>query len=193
MNEHDSRVAVRGTGALVDGLLDGLTALGWSVAEEGACDALVVVPPVAGSDGPIEAITDAEFEAAWEVPLRTTVEAMLAARLGGAKRMLIVTSTLGMTGAELGAPASMSAEAMRALAKSAARQWGPEGITVNALTVDPSLLGIDAGTVSLAPRALGGPGEPATELAPLVAFCCSPESRHLTGATLCADGGSWMH
>lgn len=185
-------VAVRGAGELTDRLVAGLAAAGITVTDGDRYDALVVVPQVAAASGPIESVTDDEFRAAWEEPLRTTVEAMIAARAAGATRLVVVTSTAGMTGAERGAPLAMSAEALRALVKSVARQWGREGITANTIAVDPGLLGVAAGAVSIAPRALGEPGDPAEELGPIVAFCCSPAAGHLTGATLTVDGGSWM-
>jgi NAD(P)-dependent dehydrogenase (short-subunit alcohol dehydrogenase family) len=70
------------------------------------------------------------------------------------------------------------------------RQWGPEGIAVNALAVDPALVLSDpvaAGPVSIAQPAVSEP-----DAAEALAFLCSPEARKLAGQTLTVDGGLWM-
>jgi len=187
-----ARIAVNGDSALADGLRDGLSRLGHELVSSGSLDAMVVVHRPAGEGRAIEEYSDAEFDAAWEQPLRATVAAFLDARTRGARRLVVVTTTAGMTGAEIGAPDAMAADALRALVKSTARQWGTEGITVNTVAVDPGLAGATNSAVSLAPPALGGPGDPRWDIAPLVAACCSDDFHHLTGATLTADGGSWM-
>jgi NAD(P)-dependent dehydrogenase (short-subunit alcohol dehydrogenase family) len=183
---------VTGASDFAGALRDGLRRLGHVLVESGDLDAVVVVHEASGPPLPIEEVTDEAFEAAWEIPMRTTVDRFIGARARGARRFVVVTSTAGMTGAALGAPDAMTAEALRAFTKSVARQWGPEGRTVNVVAVDPSVIGGAPDAVSLAPRALGQPGTPQWDVAPLVAFCCSDESHHLTGSTLMADGGAWM-
>ena len=186
------RTKVVGDGELADALRRALDGHGCSVVSDGALDALVVVAASTPAHHPVEAYTDDEFEAAWETPIRTTVDAMCAARLRGASRMVVVTGTHGMTGAADDAPNAMAAEALRALVKSAARQWGPQGITVNSVAVDPAAVGGDPSTGTIAAPALGPVADESTALAPLIAFCCSAASGRLTGSTLVADGGSWM-
>jgi NAD(P)-dependent dehydrogenase (short-subunit alcohol dehydrogenase family) len=77
------------------------------------------------------------------------------------------------------------------LVKSAARQWGSDGITVNAVAVAPRLFGIDeavAGAQSIAPPALAEGGDPAA----VITFLCSAAAGGVTGTTITADGGVWM-
>jgi NAD(P)-dependent dehydrogenase (short-subunit alcohol dehydrogenase family) len=47
-------------------------------------------------------------------------------------------------------------------------------------------------TVSLAPPALGGPGDVQTDIGPIAAFLASDDARFVTGATFSTDGGVWM-
>lgn len=181
-----------GTNDLAVALRDGLRRLGHVITDTEELDAMVAVHDSPIAHATIDGYSDDDFAACWEVPIRSTIDSFRAGRARGARRFVVVTSTAGMSGAEIDAPIAMTSEALRSLVKSAARQWGPEGRTVNAVAVDPALLGADASTVSIAPRALGTAGTAQWDIAPLVAFCCSDESHHLTGSTLVADGGSWM-
>ncbi len=54
-----------------------------------------------------------------------------------------MTPTTGMSGGDHYAATAATAEAVRVLVKSAARQWGADGVTVNAVAVGPHLFGID--------------------------------------------------
>ncbi|MFM7872376.1 MAG: SDR family oxidoreductase, partial [Actinomycetota bacterium] len=85
-------------------------------------------------------------------------------------------------------------EAARILVKSAARQWGAHGVTVNAVAVEPRWFGIDpevAGPVSIAAPALGAPGV-LFDPSPVVTWLCSDAAGTTTGQTIVCDGGSWM-
>ena len=113
---------------------------------------------------------------------------------GGGGRIVFVTPTVSMSGAPGLAPYAAALEGQRLLAKSAARQWGPDGITVNCLAPAPEHvpIGVASSDVSLAPPALGGPGDAETDLGPAVVFLASDDAHFVTGVTLCADGGVWM-
>jgi NAD(P)-dependent dehydrogenase (short-subunit alcohol dehydrogenase family) len=143
-------------------------------------------------------LTDADWDAAWESTMRSTLflfqAAFPAMRDGGYGRFVVVTPTVGMSGAPGLVALAAAAEGQRLLAKSAARQWGSFGITVNCIAPAPELLleGTRADSVSLAPAALGGVGDPRADLGPVVTFLASEAAHFLTGATLCVDGGVWM-
>lgn len=114
---------------------------------------------------------------------------------GNDGRVVVVVPTLAMAGAAELAPWAATAEAQRLFVKSAARQWGADGITVNCVAPDGTVLGLDpsaAGEMALSAPALGSTGDPEADLGPIVAFLCSPASHFLTGATLSVDGGSWL-
>ena len=92
-------------------------------------------------------------------------------------------------------------EALRALTRTAAREWANTGITVNAIcpaaksaafrTVmgqHPELeAAADAG------NPMGRIGDPYLDIAPVVSFLVGDDSRYLTGNTLFVDGGSHIN
>lgn len=154
-------------------------------------DARVLVPDLAAEPHAFHELTDEEFDRLWEQPMRAVITGMVQAHREGARRIVVVTPTTGMSGGDHYAATAATAEAVRVLVKSAARQWGAQGITVNAVAVAPHLFGIDAavaGAQSLAPPALGDAADPAA----VIAFLCSPAAAGVTGATISADGGVWM-
>ena len=59
----------------------------------------------------------------------------------GRGRVVFVIPTLGMSGAAELAPLATVSEGVRIFAKSTARQWGQDGITVNCVAVAPELAG----------------------------------------------------
>jgi NAD(P)-dependent dehydrogenase (short-subunit alcohol dehydrogenase family) len=113
-------------------------------------------------------------------------------------RFVFVVPAFGMGGAEGYAPYAAAAEGIRSLAKGIAKTWGRDGITVNTIAVAAeNLLDEDAAVaatkaLSLSPPALGRPGDPAGDLAPVLSLLCSPDAGFITGATLVLDGGVWM-
>src|SRR5947199_6323081 len=167
----------------------------------GSLDALVhaFVDAAATRPSPLADVDAATFEAAWEGTMHAALFALQAAfgRMrdrGG--RMLVVTPTASMSGSAGLVPYTMAVEGLRLLAKSAARQWGADGITVNCLAPAPEVALGDAAvageSVSLAPPALGRAGDPAADLGPVAAWLIGPDSGFVTGVTICADGGVWM-
>jgi 3-oxoacyl-[acyl-carrier protein] reductase len=110
-------------------------------------------------------------------------------------RVVVVVPTFSMSGAPGFAAGAAAAEGQRLLAKSAARQWGADGITVNCVAVAPEqIIGERAGsaTMALADPALGGAGDAEADIGPVVVFLASDAAHFVTGATISADGGVWM-
>lgn len=91
-------------------------------------------------------------------------------------------------------------EAIRALSRVAANEWAADGIRVNIVSPIALTPGIRAWSESdpaqyqqvLHGIPLGRLGDPEHDIAPVVAFLASDESRYMTGQTLMADGGSIM-
>jgi NAD(P)-dependent dehydrogenase (short-subunit alcohol dehydrogenase family) len=139
-----------------------------------------------------------------ELPLQRTVACFQGAhrRLAPAGGCLVVlVPTLALVGASGYSPWATVAEGQRSLAKSAARAWGGEGITVNCVAVPATLLQSPTGAPSGAgdPDRPGQPPPALTErpdlggsVATLVAALVSGPWRGVTGATIAVDAGVWM-
>jgi NAD(P)-dependent dehydrogenase (short-subunit alcohol dehydrogenase family) len=114
------------------------------------------------------------------------------ARRGG--RVINMTSSAGVMGAPGLAAYAMAKEAMRALSRTAAREWGNKGITINCIcpiaATDSFSQAKDAEELTaVVETALGRVGSPEEDIAPVALFLASEDSRYLTGYTLMADGG----
>ena len=163
---------------------------------------LAAVVHVCGDDdaltkGPL-ASTDA---VAWEAGCErvmwralTTLQAAYAAfapRGGG--RVVLVTTTAGVSGAADAVPLIAAVEGVRAMAKSAARQWGAVGISVNCVTVPLDLLAPGhAGLTAFLPPPSIARDDPVDDVAGAVDFLCGPDAQGISGATLLVDGGAVM-
>jgi NAD(P)-dependent dehydrogenase (short-subunit alcohol dehydrogenase family) len=139
-----------------------------------------------------------------ELPLQRTVACFqaahrrLAAPGGG---LVVLVPTLALVGASGYSPWATVAEAQRSLAKSAARAWGADGITVNCVAVPAALLR-SASTAMASAADPDRPGQPPPALAQgpdlrgavaaLVTSLVSGPWRDVTGATIAVDGGVWM-
>ena len=196
--------ALRGAGATV-GLVAGdladkdgaARAVAAAVAEVGAPHALVHawVEPLALELRPLADVDDDRWAAVWEGTMQASLWLCQAVfpHLDGHGRVVFVTPTISLSGAPNLVPWTTAIEAQRLLAKSAARQWGANGITVNCVAPSAALYGVEVGSeMALAAPALGRAGDVDADLGPLVAFLCSEASHFLTGSTLTADGGTWM-
>ena len=176
-------LARAGAGVSIGDIGDGRAA----ARDLGGIDVLVYAAPPPDRRAPIVDVDAAAFDALWEQPMCSFISLLQAAyphlRASGDGRVVVVVPNIAVTGAAGHAPAAASAEGLRALAKSAARQWGGEGITVNCVAI-----GSDAGPAGLSPAALGRP----VEIGAIVTFLASAASRELTGATLTVDGGVVM-
>ena len=163
-------------------------------------DALVHarIPARALEAGPIAETTDAQWEARCEDVVRAALAAMQAGfselhERGGA--IVLITPTHSLAGVAAFVAYAAGNEAVRGLARSAAKQWGRHGITVNC--VAPALEALRGpGAMGTGRLSLGDPpleltGDARHDVAPAVAFLASRASQTLTGGSLRADGGVW--
>jgi NAD(P)-dependent dehydrogenase (short-subunit alcohol dehydrogenase family) len=196
---------VEESGALEFDLADQPTAhagLAGIAEQYGRLDALVSahVPPAAQQATPMTAMTDETWQAVWEDTMRVMIYSLQGAYAQFLKstptggRFVVLIPALAMTGGPGYSATSAMAEGQRLLMKSVARQWGPENVTANAITLANSVLlpGCPDFEFSLAERALGRTGDPETDIGPVVSFLCSDLARFVTGTTFFCEGGLWM-
>jgi len=152
---------------------------------------------------PLETFPEAE----WEYTLRTgplaTLRAMQAAfpymRDKGGK-IINFGSRRGQIGYAGTTAYNAAKEAIRALSRTAAREWGQYGINVNVinpLVMSHSLETFQAQYSAQASDALKEVpmrryGDPERDAGPLAVFLASPGSDYLTGMTFMLDGGFYM-
>jgi 3-oxoacyl-[acyl-carrier protein] reductase len=149
----------------------------------------------------VEAMSDEHWAGACEATLDAAYRLAQAAHphLSSSRgRLVFVVPAIGMGGAPGYAAYTAASEGVRALAKGIAKTWGKHGVTVNTLAISaahalgaPSAEDAARGQ-SLSPPALGGAGDPADDLAPVIALLADDDAHFVTGSTLVLDGGVWM-
>ena len=192
---------VFGAGPLADHLRRGI---------ETDVPAAAVVPDMSGATSavPVHLLGDEEIASIFEAPMRGVITALQSAFHAECQRIIVLVPTTSMSGGAQYAAVAALAESARVLVKSAARQWGHRGVTVNAVAVEPGWFAIDprvSGPVSIAAPALldagdvervrnGGSPDSISLLdpVPLVTWLGSRASGGTTGQTVVCDGGQWM-
>lgn len=109
-------------------------------------------------------------------------------KASGEGRVINFASLAGVLGMSPYGPYNLAKEAVRALTRSAAREWGQDNITVNNLLPVADTWGVGADTPPPT-NALGRYGSPEDDVAPVALFLASSDSRFITGSSLTPDGG----
>jgi NAD(P)-dependent dehydrogenase (short-subunit alcohol dehydrogenase family) len=117
-------------------------------------------------------------------------------------RIVTMGTSMGLTGASGYGPYAASNEAIRSLTRTAANEWGRNGITVNCVL--PASAGHRAPVAGSDPareaafaamydnNPVGRDGDAMNDIGPAVAFLLSDASRYVTGQTISVDGGGIM-
>ena len=153
--------------------------------------------------GPTDALSDAlAADAGGVVVIDGSADAdemmwqVLVALQGGhasmAGRIVVVLPTIGMAGAAGMVDYTTAIEGIRAMAKSAARQWGPEGIGVNIVAAPVHLFAHDIDASHLTAAAVQDDGALTRSVVETTKFLLRSDLHHLTGQTVVVDGGSVM-
>jgi NAD(P)-dependent dehydrogenase (short-subunit alcohol dehydrogenase family) len=108
-------------------------------------------------------------------------------KASGAGRVINFGSAAGIVALLPYAPYGMAKEAVRALTRMAAREWGVDKITVNNMLPVADTWG--AADVPPPDVPLGRYGSPEDDIAPVVLFLASKDAQFITGYSLTPDGG----
>ena len=195
------RIRIVGSGPLAGVFRRDLTGYGAELVDAGAdqdsgpLDAMVFAPwdaavmkPVAMAD-----LTDADFELSWQNTMDSAIAACISARSSfrdGRGCIVLTFPTTAFAGGAGYSHWAAAAEGIHILTKSAARQWGPEGIAVNSLALAPELVLADP--VAAGPVSIATPARPDASAGPVLAFLCGNAAHNLAGQALTVDGGLWM-
>ncbi|MFI6965054.1 SDR family NAD(P)-dependent oxidoreductase [Streptomyces sp. NPDC050255] len=182
-----------------------LAMVGTAVREWGSVDILVNNAWGAGDVGRVENKTDAMMARGLGVGFYGPLWAMQAAFAHMKARRwgrVINMCSLNGVNAHMGTLEYNAAkEALRTLTRTAAREWAPTGVVVNAIcpgaksaafrrmmSEHPELEGQADAT-----NPMGRIGDPDQDIAPVAAFLAGEGARYMTGNTLFVDGGSHIN
>lgn len=155
--------------------------------------------------GRIETKTDSQFERALRFGVFATqwtttaaLPHMKAQRWG---RIINIASLNGVNAHMGSADYNAAKEALRALTRTAAREWAQFGICCNIIC--PAAMAASTRRIMAqhpgmierieAANPMGRMGDPDTDIAPVAAFLASDDARYLTGNTLFVDGGGHIN
>jgi NAD(P)-dependent dehydrogenase (short-subunit alcohol dehydrogenase family) len=155
---------------------------------------------------PFEDLTDDDMDVVYRTAVKGTMYGMQAVfphmRDAGYGRIVNVGSGAAILGLRGYGPYNAAKEGVRALTRTAAREWGKHGIIVNAYC--PASFAHNAapaGSDEFRNAAmdkfwnqhpLGRVGDAEHDVGPVVAFLCSEGCRYMTGETVMVDGGAYM-
>jgi NAD(P)-dependent dehydrogenase (short-subunit alcohol dehydrogenase family) len=157
-----------------------------------------------GARAPLDAIPEQQFDASWTTGVKGTWWAMTAVRpymaARGCGRIVNMVSLSAERG-DVGLGEYNAAKAaIVALTRTAAREWGRDGITVNAIAPgawtkrgqDWAARDPEGFARAMASRPIGRLGDPETDVAPVALFLAGDDARFVTGETLHVDGGAHL-
>ena len=173
-----------------------------TVARFGRVDGLINNAQTFRPMTPVVDITEQDLDVFYRSGVKGTLWAMQAVHphmaAQGWGRIVNFASSMGITGGKGFGAYNASKEAIRALTRTAAREWAMDGIVVNCIAPAAADHHGEAGKQSEGYRIfiescpMQRQGDPELDMGPLAWFLCSDACRYLTGHTFMADGGAFM-
>jgi 3-oxoacyl-[acyl-carrier protein] reductase len=178
-------------------------AIAATVAEYGALDIVVHNANASESAMPlaVEAITDANWHSqaavAWDAAFFLAQAAYPHLKKSGRGRFLMLGSCFGLHGAALNPVYAALKGGDRGMVKALAREWGPDGITVNAIepaaATEPTELFFEQNpevrAKYLGNFPMGRMGRPREDIGCAVAILCCDDAGFITAQSIQVDGG----
>jgi NAD(P)-dependent dehydrogenase (short-subunit alcohol dehydrogenase family) len=155
--------------------------------------------------GRVEHKSDADFEHALRIGCMAALWSMQAVfplmRERGRGRIINLASLNGVNAHVGTVDYNTAKEALRALTRTAAREWAPHQICCNIICPGARTEAFERyaahapenARAIVAANPMGRLGDPETDIGPVAVFLASDDSRYLTGNTLFVDGGSHIN
>lgn len=153
----------------------------------------------------VEHKSDADFEHSLRIGCLAALWSMQAVfplmRARGGGRIINLASLNGVNAHMGSADYNVAKEALRALTRTAAREWATHQICCNVICPGARTEAFerfaahspDNARAVVAANPMGRLGDPETDIGPVAVFLASDDSRYLTGNTLFVDGGSHIN
>jgi NAD(P)-dependent dehydrogenase (short-subunit alcohol dehydrogenase family) len=170
----------------------------------GTVDVLVNNAHGFGPRAKLEEIPDEQFDLSWRTGVKGTWWAMCAVRPFMAQKGWGRIVNFVSLAAERGHPGlgeyGAAKAGIAALTRSAAREWGRFGITVNAIAPaawtkrgqDYAARDPEGFKQQMEHRAIGRLGDPEKDIAPVALFLATDDSQYVTGHVFHVDGGAHL-
>ena len=170
----------------------------------GRVDALINNAQTFRPNAPVASVDADDFDVFYNSGVKGTLWAMqavhphMAAQNWG--RIVNFASAAGIVGMRGYGAYNASKEAIRALSRTAAKEWGRDGIVVNIICpgaaskrgTDSAARDTEAYEIFMREHPMGRQGDPEDDIGPVAQFLCSDACRYLTGQTLMVDGGGFL-
>jgi NAD(P)-dependent dehydrogenase (short-subunit alcohol dehydrogenase family) len=165
----------------------------------GKVDAIINNAQTFRANAPMATVEAADVDVFYRSGVLGSLWAMQAVyphmKAAGWGRIVNFASSMGRVGGVGFGAYNASKEAIRALTRTAAREWAKDGIVVNAIApaaAPPRAVGSEHYEEFMRTCPMGRNGEPETDIAPVAHFLCTDACRYLTGHTFMVDGGNFM-
>lgn len=170
----------------------------------GRVDALINNAQTFRPQAPVATVDEEDVDVFYDSGVKGTLWGMQAVyphmQKAGWGRIVNFASAAGITGMPGYGAYNASKEAIRALTRTAAREWGRDGIVVNCICPgaaskrgqEAAARDTDAHREFMKDHPIGRQGDPEDDIAPVALFLCSDAARYLTGQTLMVDGGAFL-
>lgn len=170
----------------------------------GKVDALINNAQTFRPQAPLATVGAEDLDVFYDSGPKGTLWAMQAVyphmRAAGWGRIVNFASAAGITGMRGYGAYNASKEAIRALTRTAAREWGRDGIIVNCIAPgaasprgrESAARRTEAYEQFMRDHPVGRQGDPEDDIGPVALFLCSDACRYITGQTFMVDGGAFL-